>query len=305
MPAARAGELRQPPFIIEYHPDDHAIAEHSAGVLGEALREFAPRLPPGAAPIRVAIAHSQANFIARVGHIGKLGVAGVAKSAQGLIIVQSPRVRMAGDDYNGTLRHELLHVLLYRNTDTARLPRWLNEGICMSYANEYSWQGPMAVAKLFFTGRVIPLRYLDVAFTEPGDEQEFSDAYAQALSLVRFMRDELGEETFWRVVLGTRDEDFEFALKHATGWYPVDLWDAYQRSLWVVAILGTLASGSFFGPAAVLVIIAWWRIRGRNQRRLAQMAEQERGAPIDVSWAEVGEEHEAEDDAEGRPAQLP
>ena len=61
----------------------------------------------------------------------------------------------------------------------------------MSFANEYYWQGGLTVARMFMMGRVIPLGHLDRAFTLPGDEQEFSDAYAEGLSLVRFMRDQL------------------------------------------------------------------------------------------------------------------
>ena len=42
-----------------------------------------------------------------------------------------------------------------------------------------------------------------------------------------------------------------------------------------IALIGALTSGSLLGPASVLVIIAWWRIRRRNGRRLRAMAEEE------------------------------
>ncbi len=293
--ASLAEELSSPPFVIEYSEADTSTAHGSATLLQAALREFAPRLRAGDAPIRVVIAGSRADFVRRVGMFSQFRVAGVARPDKGLIIVQSPRIRMEGEDYNGTLRHELLHVLLYRNTNTEALPRWLNEGLCMSYANEYYWESTTTVARMFFMGRVIPLGKLDRAFTIPGDDQGFSDAYAQALSLVHFMRERLGEDTFWHVVLSTRDKDFETALKASSGWDLQDLWSGYHRSLWLVALVGALTSGSLLGPAGFLVIIAWWRIRGRNRRRLAVMEEEERHEPIDVSWQELRDEDEEEE----------
>lgn len=295
-----AEELASPPFVIEYTPADAAVARDSADLLQAALREFAPRLRAGDTPIRVIIAGTRADFVRQVGMFSQFRVAGVARPDQGRIILQSPRIRMEGEDYNGTLRHELLHVLLYRNTNTEALPRWLNEGLCMSFANEYYWESTTTVARMFFMGRVIPLHKLDQAFTTPGDDQAFSDAYAQALSLVHFMREHLGDDTFWHVVLSTRDKDFEVALKTTSGWDMQDLWSKYHASLWSVALLGALASGSLFGPAAVLVVIAWWRIRSKNRRRMAVMEEQERHEPIDVSWQEINEDDLPADEEQPR-----
>ncbi len=38
----------------------------------------------------------------------------------------------------------------------------------------------------------------------------------------------------------------------------------------MLALIGALTSGGLLGPASVLPIIAWWRIRKRNRRRLDQ-----------------------------------
>ena len=275
------------------------MAQHSVKILEEALREFSPRLPPGKQPIHVTIAATLGEFGRRIGSFSQYRVAGVAKPAEGVIIVQSPRIRFAEEDYAGTLRHELLHVLIHRNTGKYALPRWLDEGLCMSYANEYYWQSGISVARMFLTGRVIPVGRLDRAFTMPGDEQEFSDAYAEGLSLVHFMRERLGDEVVWNAVLGTQHEDFESSLRHAAGIELTDLYADYYRSLWVVALVGVLTSGSLLGPASVLTIIAWWRIRRRNNRRLVEMAEDEKINPPPEAW--YGDEEESEEVAEETP----
>ena len=289
-----ADTLSRPPFEIHHQPADLAHAEASADTLQDALREYSPRLPPGPAPIRVVIAGTLGDFLRRVGSFAQLRVSGVARADIGLIIVQSPSIRTADEDYNGTLRHELLHILLYRNTDTERLPRWLNEGLCMSFANEYHWQGGLAIARIFFSGRVIPLDKLDLAFSHPGDEQEFGDAYAQALSLVRYMRDQLGDETFWAVVLGCRTHDFETSLRANAGVELGQLWAGYRQSLWWVALIGAISSGSLLAPVSVLPLLTWWSVRRRNRRRLQEMAAEEQLAPEeDPYW-----EHNPEDDEE-------
>lgn len=297
-----AEQLRQGPFLIDYHPADRPYAGETAQVLEETRQEFAARLPMDAAPVRVVIAGTLREFVRLAGSFSQFRVSGIARPAEGLIAVQSPRIRMVGEDYHGTLRHELLHVLLYRNTDTDALPRWLNEGLCMSYANEYHWQNGLAVAHLFLTGRVIPIAKLDSAFTLPGDEQVFGDAYAMALSVTHHMRARLGEDTFWNVVLGTRHESFEDSLQHAAGMDESQLWANYHRSLWLVALIGAATSGSLLGPASVLAIVAWWRIRGRNRRRLAQMATEEQlQPPLDEAlWRADDSDEEDEEDPSPR-----
>ena len=40
---------------------------------------------------------------------------------------------------------------------------------------------------------LVEYRHLDFAFLAPGDEMEFGDAYAQALSMTRYLRNRIGE----------------------------------------------------------------------------------------------------------------
>jgi len=52
------------------------------------------------------------------------------------VAVRAPYLVEGPASFAGTLRHELLHVLLARNVNLDHLPRWLNEGIAMRYARE-------------------------------------------------------------------------------------------------------------------------------------------------------------------------
>ena len=56
------------------------------------------------------------------GPYAKPNVAGIALPGQGIIAVKAPRLMPQGFDFNGTIRHELIHVLLARNVPAGRLP---------------------------------------------------------------------------------------------------------------------------------------------------------------------------------------
>lgn len=252
-------------FTIEYPPNQQAVARQTLLILEEALREFGPMLPAGEKPIRVLVTDVSAEFDRYAVHFAGLDVSGLAQPRNDLIIVKAPRLRMPGADYPGTLRHELVHLLLYRNVDYDHLPQWLNEGIAMSLANEFYWQGMFKVARMFIQNRIIPYHLLDDSFYTPSDQMQFNDAYAQALSMTRYLRDYLGEELFWEVVLGLRKAPFPVVLHEIGGLLLDDFWSGYEKALWKYALVATMASGFFFQPAAILLIIAYLK-----RRRIAQ-----------------------------------
>lgn len=289
-PIASSAYLEQGIFRIEFDPAGQDIAAASADLLENAVAEFHHVLPAGNDPIRVVIAHDAATFRRLAGRLAQSNISGFARPHESLMVVKAPRLRRAGDDYAGTLRHELLHILLHRNINTAYLPVWLNEGICMSLANEYRWASMLQMARMFARGRIIPYRDLDLSFRAPGDELEFGDAYAQALSMTKFLRKRLGEEMFWEVVLATSDIPFGQAMREIAGWPIDEFWQAYRRSLWGVAVIGLVSSGSVFTPAAFLLIIAFLRKRMQNNRTLKRW-EREEAEEDDmiVSWDDIAE----------------
>ena len=281
---------------VSYHERDKAAAEWSLDVVREALAEFGDELPPGDEPIHVIVAHTLNEFMQYAHRFSGLTVSGVAKSRQGLIVVKAPRLRKASGDFAGTLRHELVHVLLYRNADTGALPRWMNEGIAMSLANEYRWASMLKVARMFLENRIIEYRHLDRAFLAPGNEMEFNDAYAQALSMTRSLRDWVGEERFWNVVRGTSALSFPDALRRFGGMSTREFWQRYKRSLYKIALIGTLASGSFFTPAALLLIVAYIRRRAKDRKIIRRWEAEEAAnadAPEIFSWDAVVEDPDA------------
>ena len=284
-------------FRIEYPAEQHALAEYTLAILEDAIAEYDPVLPAGDGLIRVVVADTPIEFDRYAVHFTGLSVSGLAQPGSNLIVVKAPRMRMPGSDYPGTLRHELVHLLLYRNITYDHLPQWLNEGIAMSLANEFYWQGLFKVAQMFVQNRIIPYHLLDDSFYAPSDQMQFNDAYAQALSMTRHLRDRLGEDVFWTLVHELRDAPFHVALRNVAGLSVIEFWAGYERALWKYAVIAAMASGFFFQPAAILVIIAYLRrrhiARGIYERWEAEeAAEAETGGPV-PHWEEFVEDPDA------------
>ena len=262
---------------IEHETADRASAEQAAEELLAALDETKDRLPAGDRPIHVVLCATQRVFERYAGPYTQPGVLGVAVGNSDLIAVKSPGLAPGGTDWTGTLRHELVHILLERNVNTAQLPRWLNEGIAMTVSREHRWSSSLRVGQMYVQGRLIKPRELEWVFLAPGHEMEFGDAYAQALSMTRFLMDELGEDRFWEVVGALDTLSFNQALKTHAATSEADLFEAWKASLWKVALVFSVVSGfSIFQMMAFLTILAYLRKRRRGRKRLREWAEEER-----------------------------
>lgn len=276
--------MQDGPLMIYYRPDSLPEAEEVRDVLSAAITDFAPRLPLGEEPVHVVIAQTAADFAAFAPDYSHLGVEGVAHSRVGWIIVKSRALHQPTSSFPGTLRHELVHVLLARNTAPGYLPRWLNEGIAMMLAGELHWSAPIRITRMQATGDIIKYAHLDFAFAS-GDAREVHNAYAQALNMTEFLRDEIGEGPFWALVQSLEHQPFDDAMHEYAAMGPRQLWEAWRDSLWAVALVVSLMSGfTAFQLMAVLVIYAYWRKRRQARIKLAQWEEEEAEDDVFTVW---------------------
>lgn len=292
------------PFTIEYAPGDQALAEQSLKVLEAALTEFSAHLEGGTAPIQVHIATTPEEFQRYAARLPGKRVIGVAQPDKGVIVVKSPTLAGVEQDYGGTLRHELVHVLLYRTVGGDRLPRWLNEGLAMMLAGEYRWAAPFTVARMYAGRSIIPYKDLDFALMAPGTEMEFGSAYAQSLSMTRFLYDEMGSSAFWTLVRSCKDVYFADALRMYVRQNPAEFFEGYRASLWKVALVGLAASGFVVILNPLVFFWALYLRRRKNQAILDAWEEEERedGEPP-FSWDEVVEDPDAWKEGSGEDEQ--
>jgi hypothetical protein len=287
--AAPPSVLSRGLFEIQYASEDEEVAQRSLEILQTGLAEFTEHLLPGDTPIRVTICHTLEDFRRVAGEYGRASVGGIARSRQSMIIVKGPHLLPEARDYRGMLRHELIHVLLARNTEEANVPRWFNEGVAMVVSRELRWESGLRIARMYVRRRLIAYPELNLAFAPLGNEETFDDAYAQALSMTRYLVDHLGEDRFWQIVRSLKTQSFEDALRAYAGMTPADLYDAWHASLWQVALISSLVSGfSAFQLMAILVVVAYLRKRRRGQQILQQWEEEE-NEPEVFSWEALEE----------------
>jgi hypothetical protein len=206
-----------------------------------------------------------------------------------MIVVKGPHLLPEARDYRGMLRHELIHVLLARNTEEANVPRWFNEGVAMVVSRELRWESGLRIARMYVRRRLIAYPELNLAFAPLGNEETFDDAYAQALSMTRYLMENLGEDRFWQIVRSLKTQSFEDALRAYAGMTPADLYDAWHASLWKVAVISSLVSGfSAFQLMAILAVVAYLRKRRRG-RHILQQWEEEENEPEAFSWEALEE----------------
>ncbi|GMU93830.1 MAG: hypothetical protein AMXMBFR4_28880 [Candidatus Hydrogenedentota bacterium] len=288
---AQTTVIQQGIVSVEF-PDGHAeLARQSLATLSEALESYSDRLPAGDRPIRVAICPSIVEFRKFAGPFTSHGITGVSLPEKGIIAVKTPDLTPPEADYRGTLRHELVHVLLARNTAPGNLPRWLNEGIAMTMSGEKRWGSKTHVAQMFIDGRLLEYRDLELSFLEPGQETEFGDAYAQALSMTRYLKKRLGDEEFWALVRSLQDRSFGSALSETLGVTPYGFWEEWTGSMrWPVFVFSIITGLTLFQVMAALVIWAWWRKHRRGRKVLAEWEKEEEDAD---AFAEYGEDSNA------------
>lgn len=294
--------LKEGQIIIKYADRDEALAERSMHILQNSLDEYAAYLNRGDQPIRYIICPAYHVFAQFAGPQARLQVEGLAWSEEGVVVVKAPRLLREPARYGDVLRHELVHVMLARTVNLEHLPRWLNEGVAMNLANEYRWRSSAVVAYMYMQGRIMEYRELMAVFDVADGEMEFGDVYAQSLSMTRFLKDELGEDRFWTMIRSLRDQPFPEALAQHGAMTPLALWDAWQGSLWKVALIGSLVSGfSVFQMMAVLTVWAYLRKRGQRNAKLRKWEEEENPLPMYVTWDEIVDAHEGPwEDSDGQ-----
>lgn len=263
-----------------------AVIRYEGAAADEAL-DLAEDLPAYWSEIEEALGRDLDNelTIHVVTHAGQVAKAtgmptwasGVASPSRGEIAISLHDPDGSRSDLDTLLRHELVHVALFRATDGAELPRWFHEGVAESIANEVSLMRAETLAGAVFGPGVPALDQLEAAFH--GDAQQAAIAYAAARDFATWLRYHDPDEAEFRQLLSQlhNGRAFEQAVEDAYGVPLAELdrdWRAglFGRFVW----FPLLGSGSLplllVGP---VVGFAWFRRRRRLKRDWARMEAQE------------------------------
>ena len=202
---------------------------------------------------------------------------GVAYSAENVIVLRSPRaVKNSRIDAVDVFAHEFSHIALGRALAGVTVPAWLNEGLAMYEAREWTFSRIEVLMRAALMDRLIPLRVLTLSF--PAEQGPAELAYAEGFMFVSFLINKVGQEAFRQLIQDyTRYGDLEGALRRGTGMNIADLeerWLVYLklRVSWIPII--TSVSTLWF-IAALIFVYGYARKKRQAERRLKEMATEE------------------------------
>ncbi|MCC7415785.1 MAG: tetratricopeptide repeat protein [Acidobacteria bacterium] len=202
-------------IVLRTSPSETAVLQQPALRLAhQALDTLSQRYaftPRG--PILIEMFPKHDDFAVRIA--GLPGMIGALGACFGRVVtLDSPKARPGEFQWEGTLWHELTHVITLQMSGQ-RIPRWLTEGIS-EYEEKRArpeWGRGMEVefAGLMARKGVIPLADLNAAFMDP---KLITVAYYQATQLVDYLYTAFGDESM-RSLIGSfaTGVDTDTALK--------------------------------------------------------------------------------------------
>ena len=279
---AGTGELRleNDRFVIRYTAGDDGLA---AELLRDSLQirerviadigvDFAEKTEIRLSPTIEAFREAQPGGV-RI----PFWATGVAYPEHNVIVLLSPRA-IKGSRMNvvEVFAHEFSHIALCRALIGVKVPVWLNEGLAIYEAREWTFSRISVLTRASLTDRLIPLPVLTLSF--PAEEELAELAYAQSFMFISFLINKMGREAFHRLIRDyTRYGDLAGALRRGTGMNLADLeeqWLVYLklRVSWIPII--TSFSTLWF-VAALIFVYGYARKKRQANQRLKEMETEE------------------------------
>ena len=131
--------------------------------------------------------------------VGSDSILAFAVPERNLIVLDTSRVYTKPFTLRTTLTHELCHLVLHRNIQGDRLPRWLDEGICQwasgGIAELMAEESDKALAQAAASDMLIPMRELE---RFPGRIHPFSSHMRRVKVLLNISSVSPGKKVFCR-----------------------------------------------------------------------------------------------------------
>lgn len=203
---------------------------------------------------------------------------GVAYPQHNLIILLSPTERQRGPiDIIKTFQHEILHIILGQAfKGSADVPRWLNEGLAMIAANEWSMARLSTMTFAVLGRKLIPMQELAESF--PGDPDQAHIAYCQSFYFIAFLKGKFGNDlfkTFLKEYIIHKNFQRAILDTYNVPWEKMeDLWRDYLRLRfsWIPLIT---SSTTLWFLATLIFILGYARKKRKNRLKLEQWNREE------------------------------
>jgi len=195
--------LEQSPFVIYHDVRDTSYARQAANILTRALEDIRFDFDIDIADnFHIYIMPTRKSFLATLESGLPQWTGAFAVPDQQLMVVKSPRWNNQ-DKYNHSLVHELVHLTIHRVVGLHTIPRWLDEGLAIFYAEETRWHQATAISKALATRSIIPLSEIDDVLNFHPQKADL--AYQQSYSAVRYLLATYDIEALHRILYGLKE----------------------------------------------------------------------------------------------------
>lgn len=193
-------QLNENAVVLEYLPQNEKLVENINSFLPKIVLSLEKELGLGLKhKVKLIVCPDTESFNKMTG-VNHESVQGVAFSEFNLIVINAEKLQSkTNKDIENLIKHELVHIVLGTNISHGsdeRLPRWLNEGVAQWLSNGANelftahYQDSLQTA--FLTRKTLTFSSLTYYF--PGDNSQFTLAYAQSLSIVDYLAETYGKE---------------------------------------------------------------------------------------------------------------
>ena len=179
---------------VHWTGDDNVqIGQTALDVVAEARPRLEAVIPTAEdTPLRIYIYPSMADLRTALRLTGRDWVAAEAQPELGVILVTAVNPRTAAYDLGQSIPHEMVHLMLYDATGVGYedIPRWFEEGLATFFEGSPDPNFPLIVQDAVVRRETIP--FAELCETFPAGQDRARLAYAQSLSLIRYLRAQYG-----------------------------------------------------------------------------------------------------------------
>ncbi len=270
-----SAKVTAPPGYSQKWSEDALIAYQKMGErVSKVLRFHLPL------PAKIILCQDHAALEAAVDHSLPDWTFGVALPHQFTLAINLKKVSLPSNTLNSVIRHETVHLYLgaWEQEHQRTLPLWFNEGVSEWFSGALHLTYQEDILNSIAFEKIIPFKNLEEKF--PKEAGKAQQAYLQSLSMISYLVHRYGESVLYSILLQyQRSPDFEHALEQVLDtdlhglqqdWYhfvsPGPWW------IWIWRLENLI---SLFTIIALLVLIAYWIQRKRNQKLLKLWHEEE------------------------------
>ena len=187
--------LTQNGMTAHWVGDDLALGQLALDIVAESLPRLRQLLPvPEPVEFDVYLYPTSADLRAALRLTGQEWVGAHAHPELGVLLVTAVNIRTAPADLRQSIPHEMAHLLLYQATgpNYDQIPRWFNEGLATYMEASPNPNYDLLLAEAVNGRNTLSLAELCATF--PSREEQALLAYAQSVSVIRYIQAQYGNQ---------------------------------------------------------------------------------------------------------------